>query len=80
MAGHLHPGALLEGHPETAHEPARMDCSGGAGARTRLRIPPQGPVGSAVYLVTGADPLGGAKVLVVGAQLGVVEVQARRGH
>jgi hypothetical protein len=25
-----------------------------------------------VYLVTGADPVGGAKVLVVSAQLGVV--------
>src|SRR3954452_21461419 len=33
------------------------------------------------YLVTGADPVGGAKVLVVSAQLSVVEVQAvRRGH
>ena len=31
--------------------------------------------------VTGADPVGGAKVLVVSAQLGVVEVEAaRRGH
>jgi TIR domain len=33
------------------------------------------------HLVTGADPVGRAKVLVVSAQLGVVEVQpVRRGH
>ena len=31
-----------------------------------------------VYLVTGADPVGGAKVLVVSAQLRVVEVRAVR--
>ncbi len=32
-------------------------------------------------IVTGPDPVGGAKVLVVSAQLGVVEVQpVRRGH
>ena len=33
------------------------------------------------HLVAGADPVGGAKMLVVSAQLGVVEVEAvRRGH
>ena len=33
------------------------------------------------HLVTGADPVGGAKMLVMGAQLDVVEIQpGRRGH
>jgi hypothetical protein len=33
------------------------------------------------YLVTGPDAVGGAKMLMVSAQLGVVEIQAaRRGH
>ena len=33
------------------------------------------------HLVTGADPVGSAKMLVMRAQLGVVEIQAgRRGH
>jgi hypothetical protein len=36
------------------------------------------------YLVTGVDPVGGAKMLVVGAKLGVVDVQRpnlpRPGH
>ena len=50
------------------------------GAR-RLASRQPGSAADVDYLVTGADPIRDAKVLVVRTQLGVVEVQAgRRGH
>ena len=53
----------------------------GAAARAASRVVSPVPQPMSSDLVTGADPVGGTKVLVVSAQLGVVEVQAaRRGH
>ena len=65
------------------HALGHVDADNAARRRGARRLASRQP-GSAAdvdYLVTGADPVGGAKVLVVSAQLGVVEVQAgRRGH
>ena len=65
------------------HALGHVDADNAARRRGARRLASRQP-GSAPdvdYLVTGADPVGGAKVLVVSAQLGVVEVQAvRRGH
>jgi len=65
------------------HALGHVDADNAARRRRARRLASRQP-GSAAdvdYLVTGADPVGGAKVLVVSAQLGVVEVQAaRRGH
>ena len=50
------------------------------GAR-RLASRQPGSAADVEHLITGADLIGGAKMLVVGAQLRVIEVQAgRRGH
>jgi hypothetical protein len=50
------------------------------GARRLSRRQPR-PAPDVENLVTGTDPVGGTKVLVVSAQLGVIEVQAaRREH
>jgi hypothetical protein len=68
-----------------SHEHAlrHVDADNPAGRRRARRLASRQP-GSAPdvdYLVTGTDPVGGAKVLVVSAQLDVVEVEAaRRGH
>ncbi len=49
-------------------------------ARRLARRQPR-PAADVEDLVTGTDPVGGTKVLVVSAQLGVIEVQAaRRAH
>src|SRR5215217_3183166 len=57
------------------------DNAAGLGLARRLASRQPGSAADVDHLVTGADPVGAAKVLVVGAQLGVVEVQAvRRGH
>ena len=65
------------------HAFGHVDAGNAARRRGARRLASRQP-GSAAdvdYVVTGADPVGGAKVLVVSAQLGVVEVQAgRRGH
>jgi len=65
------------------HTLGHVDADNAAGRRGARRLASRQP-GSAPdveYLVTGADPVGGAKVLVVSAQLGVVEVEpVRRGH
>jgi hypothetical protein len=57
------------GHVDTDHAARHRGARGLAGRQP-------GPAPDVEYLVTGADPVGGAKVLVVGAQLGVVEVEA----
>jgi hypothetical protein len=51
----------------------------GAAAR-RLASRHPGSAANVEYLVTGADSVGDAKVLVVSAQLGVVEVQRLVGE
>ena len=60
-----------------------VDADNAAGRRRARRLTGRQP-GSATDvqdLVTGADPIGGAKMLVMRPELGVVEVQAdRRGH
>jgi ketosteroid isomerase-like protein len=65
------------------HALGHVDADNTARRRGTRRLASRQP-GSAPdvdHLVTGADPVGRAKVLVVGAQLAVVEVQAvRRGH
>ena len=65
------------------HALGHVDAENAARRRRACRLASRQP-GSAAdvdYLVTGADPIGGAKVLVVSAQLDVVEVQpVRRGH
>jgi hypothetical protein len=65
------------------HGLGHVDADNAAGRRGSRRVASRQP-GSAPYVddfVTGADPVGGAKVLVVSAQLDVIEVQAgRRGH
>ena len=65
------------------HALGHVDADDSARRRGARRLASRQPGAAAdvEYLVTGADPVGGAKVLVVSAQLGVVEVQAgRRGH
>jgi hypothetical protein len=62
------------------HALGHVDADDAARSRGPRRLPGRQP-GSAAdveHLVTGADPVCGAKVLVVRAQLGVVEVQAVR--
>ena len=65
------------------HALRHVDADNAAGRRSTCRFASRQP-GSASDvddLVTWADPVGGAKVVMVSAQLGVVEVQAvRRGH
>jgi hypothetical protein len=70
------PGAL-------EHALGHVDAENAPGRRRARRLASREPGSAADVedLVPGADPVGGAKVLVVGAQFGVVEVQAvRRGH
>ena len=51
------------------------------GGARRLASRQPGSAADVQYLVTGTDPVGAAKVLVMRAQLDVVEVQlAWRGH
>jgi hypothetical protein len=62
------------------HALGHVDAENAARSRGPRRLPGRQP-GSAAdidHLVTRADPVCGAKVLVVSAQLGVVEVQAAR--
>ena len=65
------------------HALGHVDADDAARRRGARRLASRQP-GSAPDVedrVAGADPVGGAEVLVVGAQLGVVEVQTvRRGH
>ena len=65
------------------HPFGHVDADNAARRRGARRLPGRQP-GSAAdveHLITGPDPVGGAKMLVVSAQLGVIEVQAgRRRH
>ena len=62
------------------HALGHVDADDAARRCGPRRLPSRQP-GSAAdidHFVTGADPVCGAKVLVVSAQLGVVKVQANR--
>ena len=65
------------------HPLGHVDADNTARRRGTRRVASRQP-GSAAdveHLITGADPVGGAKMLVVSAQLSVIEVQAdQRRH
>jgi hypothetical protein len=71
----------LKGALEHALGDVDADDAARRGGARRLTGRQAGSAPDVDDLVTGADPVCGAKVLVVSAQLGVVEIQAvRRGH